>query len=178
VVTVDGDCAERPEVYLQRAIGHPVPGIAVPPATDSDGDGVLARELHAASHVVDVRGAYHRERAAIIGKIPDLPRLVVTRRAPAQQPPTNAAGEIIEVGNRIGGGEPEQRTRVGERTQSHGTPSGAHEIAAGPSGAISFAHAHRLVLGQECLLPNGPAARFGAGAHHRAIKSAGRVVQE
>jgi len=102
----------------------------------------------------------------------------VTRRVPAQQPATNAAGEIIEVGERIGGGEPGQRTRVGDRTQSHGTPSGAHEIAAGPSGAISFAHAHRLVLGQEMLAASGPAARFGPEARHRANKSAGRIVQD
>ena len=100
---------------------------------------VCLRGLHAALHVVDVHGAYDRERTAIVGKVPDSPRLVVAGRGAAEQLPTNAAGEIVEVGNRIGR-ERRENTLAHVRTQSHDTPGDADEVTAGPS------EAHRLIL--------------------------------
>ena len=104
---------------------------------------VCLRGLHAALHVVDVHGAYDREWAAIVGKVPDSPRVVVARRTPTEQLPTNAAGEIVEVGNRIGR-ERRENTPARVRTQSHDTPGGADKITAGPSEAIGVVIAHRL----------------------------------
>src|SRR3954451_12919416 len=83
-------------------------------AADRDWNRVLPRELHTTSHVVNVRDAHHRERMTIVGKVPHLPRLVITRRIPTQHPPTNHAGKIIQVGNRIvdrEGGQSPHRTR-------------------------------------------------------------------
>lgn len=96
----------------------------------------FARELHAASHVVDIHGAYHRERAAIVRKVPNPSRLVVARRTSTQQSPTNAAGEIVEVGNRIGGGQHGQHTTVRVRTQSHDTPQKRSIAAEGGNGCF------------------------------------------
>jgi hypothetical protein len=140
MLTVDGNGAERRHVYLQRSIGYAVPGIAVTTAANGDGNGLLARELHAASHIIYANGAYHRKWAAIVSKIPNPPRLVVTRRIPSQESPANAAGEIIEFRSRMDGGERGGQARVS--TESHGTRCGASEIAPVQSGEISFAHAH------------------------------------
>jgi hypothetical protein len=124
MVTVDGNGAERPHVYLQRSISYAIPGIAVTTAADCDGNGLLACELHAASHIIYADGACHRKRAVIVSKIPNPPRLVVARRIPAQEPPPNAAGEIIEFGSRIDDGERGGQVRVS--TESHGTRCGAN----------------------------------------------------
>src|SRR3954470_8836066 len=61
-IAIDRYPAQRAEVDLQRAIGHPVTGIAMTTAADRDWNRVLPRELHTTSHVVNVRDAHHRER--------------------------------------------------------------------------------------------------------------------
>src|ERR1700740_1445758 len=101
--------------------------------------------IHAALHVLEVHSAYDRERAAIVGKVPDSPRLVVAGRAPAQQPPTHTAGKIAEVGNRIGR-KRRENTPARVRTHSHDTPGGTDKIPAGPSEGIGVVIAHRLIL--------------------------------
>src|SRR3954466_11380199 len=119
-------------------------------AADRDWNRVFPRELHTTSHVVNVRDAHHRERMTIIGKVPHLPRLVITRRIPTQHPPTNHAGKIIQVGNRIvgrEGGQSPHRTR--------GRKPAIYEFTTGPGATIGFAHAHDLC--QECYqhIPRG-----------------------
>ena len=99
-VRINADGVERGEVDLQRAVGDPESGIAVPAPADRDGNAVSPRELHAAPHVVNVRAARHRERATIVGEIPDSPRLVEERRPVPKETPTDLSGEIVEVGRR------------------------------------------------------------------------------
>jgi hypothetical protein len=64
----------------------------------------------------------------------------------------DAVGEIVEVGNRIDGGERGHHTAVPVRARSHDTPGGEHEIAAGPTGAIGLVIAHRFATRPDCAL--------------------------
>ena len=81
-VVVNAHGGEPPEVYLERTSGHPVPRIAVPTTADGNGNPVPARERHAMSHVIDIRGAHHRERTAIVGEIPNPPWPGCNRASP------------------------------------------------------------------------------------------------
>src|SRR5262245_47578060 len=152
-------------------------------AADGDGYGVFAREFQTAPHVLDVRGAYHRERAAIVSKVPDLPCFVETRRTPTQQSPTNVAGKIVEIGSWICGREDRQDALPGP-TQSHGTGGdepGPHEIAAAPCAGIGLANAHRLVLCQKfrCLTTlagDAPGStRTNSSSRHRRVHCGSKV---
>ena len=144
------NAGERAEVYLQRTIGDTKPRVAMSAPADGDGNAVSPGEIQAAPHVVDVRAARHCKRMAIVGLIPNLPRVVIAERPIAKKTPMHALSKIVEIGSRsdrVVAIRPAGMRTGTQRNDTSGGETSMHKIAAGPVRLVNTVARQWLILG-------------------------------